>query len=81
MKFFIQDSFSKCGQIRRNLRIWQNLLKESFMENFIFCAVLNFNVLGSQEEICADQISKSWQKNVWTKPRFSCRFLNTGAAD
>ena len=59
MKFFIQDSFSKCGQIRRNLRIWQNLLKESFMENFIFCAVLNFNVLGSQEGICADQISKS----------------------
>ena len=35
MKFSIQDFFSKCDQIR----IWSHLLKKSWMENFIFCAV------------------------------------------
>ena len=39
MKFSIRDSFSKCNQIRRKLRIWSHLLKKSLMENFIFCAV------------------------------------------
>ena len=39
MKFPIKDFFSKCDQIRRNLRIWSHLLKKSLMENFIFCAV------------------------------------------
>ena len=39
MKFSIKDFFSKCDQIRRKLRIWSNLLKNSLMENFIFCAV------------------------------------------
>ena len=39
MKFCIEDFFSKCDQIRRNLGIWSNLLKKSLMENFIFCAV------------------------------------------
>ena len=34
MKFSIMDFFSKCDQIRRKL-----LLKESLVENFIFCAV------------------------------------------
>ena len=38
-KFSIKDFFSKCGQIRRKLRIWSYLLKKSLMENFIFCAV------------------------------------------
>ena len=38
-KFSIKDLFSKCDQIRRNLRIWSRLLKKSLMENFIFCAV------------------------------------------
>ena len=36
MKFSITDFFSKCDQIRRNLRIWSYLLKKSLMENFIF---------------------------------------------
>ena len=40
MKFSIKDFFSKCDQIRRNLRIWSHLLKKSLMENFIFCAVI-----------------------------------------
>ena len=35
--------FSKCDQIRRELRIWSYLLKKSFMENFIFCAVIISN--------------------------------------
>ena len=42
MKFSIKDFFSKCEQIRRKLRIWSHLLKKSLMENFIFCAVLEF---------------------------------------
>ena len=40
MKFSIKDSFSKCNQIRKKLRIWSHLLKKSLLENFIFCAVL-----------------------------------------
>ena len=39
MKLSIKDSFSKCDQIRRILRIWSHLLRKSLMENFIFCAV------------------------------------------
>ena len=39
MKFSIKDFFSKCSQICRKLRIWSHLLKKSFVENFIFCAV------------------------------------------
>ena len=39
MKFSIKDFFRKCDQIRRKLRIWSHLLKKSFIENFIFCAV------------------------------------------
>ena len=42
MKFSFNDFFSKCGQIRRRLRIWSHLLKKSLMENFIFCAVSNW---------------------------------------
>ena len=39
MKFSIKDFFSKCELIRRKLQIRSHLLKKSFMENFIFCAV------------------------------------------
>ena len=35
-KLPIKDFFSKCDQIRRKLRIWSHLLKESLTENFIF---------------------------------------------
>ena len=48
MKFSIKDSFSKCDQIRRKLRIWSHLLKKSLMENFIFCALLRFWVTINQ---------------------------------
>ena len=40
MKFSIQDFFIKWDQIRSFLRIWSHLLKKSWMENFIFCAVV-----------------------------------------
>ena len=43
MKFSMKDFFSKCDQIRRNLRIWWHLLKKFLMVNFIFCAVFNLN--------------------------------------
>ena len=39
MKLSINDFFSKCDQIRRKLRIWSHLLKNSLMENFIVCTV------------------------------------------
>ena len=39
MKFFIKDFFSKCDEIRSFLWIWSHLLKNSLMENFIFCVV------------------------------------------
>ena len=39
MKFSIKDFFSKRERIRRKLRIWSHLLKESLMKSFIFCAV------------------------------------------
>ena len=40
MKLSLKNFLSKCDQIRSFLRIWIRLLKKSFMENFIFCAVL-----------------------------------------
>ena len=45
MKFSIKDFFSKCGQIRRKLRIGSHLLKKNLLENPIFCAVFVFNLL------------------------------------
>ena len=39
-KFPIKDFFSKCDQIRREMRVWLHLLKKSLITNFIFRAVL-----------------------------------------
>ena len=39
MKFPNEEFFSQCDQIRRKLRIWSHWLKNSLMENFIFCAL------------------------------------------
>ena len=39
MKFSIKDFFSTSYQIRSFLRVWSHLLKKSFIENLIFCAV------------------------------------------
>ena len=35
----MKDFLTKCNQICREQRIWSHLLRKSFMENFIFCAV------------------------------------------
>ena len=40
MKFSIKDFFSKYDQICSFLRIWSHLQKKSFIENFIFYAVV-----------------------------------------
>ena len=45
MKFPIKNFFSKCGQICRRLRIWSHLLKNSFVENFIFWAMIFLDML------------------------------------
>ena len=39
MKFSIKDFFSKFDQICRFLRTWSHLLRKSWMEDFIFCAL------------------------------------------
>ena len=44
MKFSTQEFSSKCDQIHRKLRIWSHLLKKPLMENFIFCAVLIYQI-------------------------------------
>ena len=36
INFSIKNSFSKCDQIRRKLRIWSHLLKKSLIESLIF---------------------------------------------
>ena len=36
MKFFIKDFFSKCYQIRKKLRIWSHLLKNSLTKTSFF---------------------------------------------
>ena len=51
MKFPIKDFFSKCDQIRRKLRIWLHLLKESLTENFIFSGVYPAAILPVQSPI------------------------------
>ena len=38
-KVAIEDFFSKCDEIHRELRIWSHLLKKSLIESFVFCAV------------------------------------------
>ena len=49
MKLSNKDFFSRCDQIRRNLRIWSHLLKKSLMESFIFCAV--YDILHHRDQL------------------------------
>ena len=48
MKFSIKYFFSKCDQTHRKLRIFWHLLKNSLMQNFIFCDV-RILVIGDSE--------------------------------
>ena len=59
MKFSIKDFFSKCDQIHRKLRIWSHLLKKSFMEKFIFCAMHIFPIF----QLSATDRTKIWCLN------------------
>ena len=45
--FAMKNFVSKCDQIRSFLRVWSHLLKESLMENFIFCAMQSKCVFSS----------------------------------
>ena len=50
MKFSIKDFLSTCDLIHRKRRIWSNLLKKSFMENFNYCAVVAVIVIALRTE-------------------------------
>ena len=67
MKFFIKNFFSKCDQIRSFLRIWSHLLKKSFMENFMFCAVIFARIHYVQEKINESH----YMRNTWVFPSIS----------
>ena len=68
MMFSIKNFFSKCDQIRRNLRIWSHLLKKSLMENFIFCAVfiqfLNHDETGKLIANALEWVVNSGQRKI-----------------
>ena len=87
MKFSMRDLFSKCNQIRRKLRIWSNLLKKSFMENFIVFAVVvteliwSFAHNGSKALLISKQ--KNFCHNIWAYFKYGKKShqghpLNTG---
>ena len=51
IKFSIKDFFSKYDQTRSFLRIWSYLLEKSFMENFIFYAVVDLRVISKCNKV------------------------------
>ena len=77
MKFSIKDFFSKCDQIRSKLRIWSHLLKESLMENFIFCAVSFINSYINYSNIAWVSTNKTkLKKTIWeTKTSWRVSYL------
>ena len=65
MKFSTRDFFSKCEQIRSFLWIWSHLLKQSLMENFIFCAV---DIKRFQKSVWGKKVSRQvYQIQKWIK--------------
>ena len=71
MKFSIEDFFSKCDQIRRNLRVESHLLKKSLVENFIFCAVKGLILKLEQNGISGNVLKLlrqlAWRKLLWRR--------------
>ena len=73
IKFSTKHFFSKCDQIRRKLRMWSHLLKETLMENFIFSCSVTWRIwLVSLWRllICTSKFlylycRTDWQDNVW----------------
>ena len=76
MKFPIKDFFSKCDQIRRKLRIWLDLLKESLIENFIFSGAYPAAILPVQSPIVTLKTLEEYEKRskltVRTPERRQC---------
>ena len=76
MKFPIKDFFSKCDQIRKKLRIWLHLLKESLTENFIFSGVYPAAILPVQSPIVTLKTLEEYEKRskltVRTAERRQC---------
>ena len=76
MKFPIKDFFSKYDQIRRKLRIWLHLLKESLTENFIFSGVYPAAILPVQSPIVTLKTLEEYEKRskltVRTPERRQC---------
>ena len=76
MKFPIKDFFSKCDQIRKKLRIWLHLLKESLTENFIFSGVYPAAILPVQSPIVTLKTLEEYEKRskltVRTPERRQC---------
>ena len=88
MKFSINDFFSKCDQIHRELWIWSHLLKKSLMENVIFLWSVtgsgkfkaNFHIFYRWSRICKQHIK--CPKQIWdgwiqlfSYPTHLCRYL------
>ena len=72
MRFYIENLFSKCGQIRRILRIWSHLLKKSLMENAMFCAVATVVKLEQIVQLC---FSHATRPCLWNQQNFHPSYL------
>ena len=72
MKLSIKDFFSNCDLIRRKLWIWSHLLKKSFMENLIFCAVSGI-ILSSYPEVFGKIVRRI--ENI-SKIKLHCRHFS-----
>ena len=60
----MKDFFSKYDQILKKLRIWSHLLKKSFMENFILCAVI-FLRMQNKAQIGTSQKLRNATMGAW----------------
>ena len=74
-----KDFLSKSDQFRRKLRIWSRLLKKSWMENFIFCAVdiiygtLHFLGCVLDKNLSREPMALQFMMKINARLRFLCR--------
>ena len=82
MKFSIKDFFSKCDQIQSFLRIWSYLLKKFWIDNFIFCAVLqlhlNLVAVINFDKYLATIITISKENSTSTKKSYILKQTSSG---
>ena len=62
MMFSIEDFFNNCDQICSFLWIWSDLLKKSWMENFVFCAEQE---VGDDLSVCLLNILPKVSSLMW----------------